>query len=133
MPLLPEFILKVDQCRDNIYIKQAVDKVVMALGKSSILQRQAPDIKFNEKEVILSWADGTIWKIKNRDLRLSCRCALCVNEMTGEKTLREKDIPSDIAAKEIIPLGNYALGITWSDGHSSGIYPYESIKKSLTV
>ncbi len=128
LPLLPEFILKVDEIHGNKFVKEAVDRVIMALGKKNIEQREVPQIEFNAQEVILSWKDGSRWVMNNRDLRLSCRCALCVNEMTGEKTLREKDIPADIAAKEIIPLGNYALGIIWNDGHSSGIYPYEAIK-----
>ncbi len=132
LPLMPEFTLKVDQFTGNLFIKQAVDKVMMALGKSSILQKEVPEIKFNEKEIILSWKDGAVWKINNRDLRLSCRCALCANEITGEKTLQGKDIPTDIAPKEIIPLGNYAIGISWSDNHSSGIYPYESIKSLIS-
>lgn len=131
LPLMPGFTLKVDQLTGNLFIKQAVDKVMMALGKSSILQKEIPKIKLNEKEVILNWTDGTSWKIKNRDLRLSCRCALCVNEMTGEKTLQKKDIPADIHPKEITPLGNYALGISWSDNHSSGIYPYENMKSLI--
>lgn len=128
LPLLPEFTLKVDELKGNQFIKQAVDRMVMALGKKSIEQTEIPKIEYNAKEVILEWKDSSRWVINNRDLRLSCRCALCVNEITGEKTLREKDIPSDIAAKEIVPLGNYALGIIWNDRHSSGIYPYESIK-----
>lgn len=65
----------------------------------------------------------------NRRLRLSCRCALCVDEITGERLLKEEEINPDIAPKEITPLGNYAVGIAWNDGHSSGIYPYQSIRE----
>ena len=133
LPLLKKFTRRVDQLTGDEFIKKAVDHVVMALGKSSILERQIPKIEFNEKEVILIWKDASRWAVSNRALRLSCRCALCVNEMTGEKSLREQDIPPDIAAKEIIPLGNYAIGISWSDGHSSGIYPYEGIEKLIQM
>ena len=38
-------------------------------------------------------------------------------------------IKADIAATQIIPLGNYAIGVTWNDGHSSGIYPYKTFEK----
>ena len=106
---------------------QAVDKVVMALGKNSILQKQIPKIEFDKEILTLTWQDGTPHKIDHRSLRLSCRCALCINELTGEKLLDEKKIRPDIAPVEVTPLGNYALGITWNDGHSSGIYPYEMI------
>ena len=87
-----------------------------------------PDIKFNEKEVILRWPAGEEVRVSNRDLRLSCRCALCSDELTGRKLIREEDIKSNIAPKEVFPLGNYAIGISWNDGHSSGIYPYKNIQ-----
>lgn len=128
-PLLPQLTLKIDRPLINDYITQAVDKVVMAVGKNRILQKQIPAIQFDARYVTLTWPDGTKIQVSNRDLRLSCRCALCVNELTGERTLREKDIRDDIAPKEITPLGNYAIGITWNDGHSSGIYPYANIKQ----
>lgn len=128
-PLLPQLTLKIDRPFINDYITHAVDKVVMAVGKNRILQRQTPTIQFDKKRVTLTWADGTKMQVTNRDLRLSCRCAFCVNELTGARTLREEDIREDIAPQEITPLGNYAIGINWNDGHSSGIYPYAHIKQ----
>ena len=53
---------------------------------------------------------------------------LRVSETTGKKLLQEETIQADIAPKKIIPLGNYAVGIEWNDGHASGIYPYNNIK-----
>ena len=43
--------------------------------------------------------------------------------------MQEKNIKADIAPREITPLGNYAIGITWNDRHSSGIYPYAAIRE----
>ena len=51
-----------------------------------------------------------------------------VNEMTGERVLRDDDVPDDVAATVIAPMGNYAVSIHWTDGHSS-IYPYEVLRK----
>ena len=79
----------------------------------------------------MSWDNGDRVSVSNRDLRLSCQCALCINEMTGEKILKERDIKNDIAPTAISPLGNYAISITWNDRHSSGIYPYKAIKKLM--
>jgi len=53
------------------------------------------------------------------------------DEMTGDKILKESNIKDDIAAVEITPLGNYAIGINWNDGHASGIYPYKNIKELI--
>ena len=129
LPLLPAFMNKIETPIANEFIMNAVDKVVMALGKNKIMQQDVPAIRFDAQAVYLKWKDGTEISVNNRDLRLSCRCAVCVNELTGELILKEKDIPADIAPKEIFPLGNYAVGINWTDGHASGIYPYKTIKE----
>ena len=126
-PLLKELSGKLEKPIQNDFLKNAVDAVIRALGKSSLTKKEIPQISFNEKETRLRWLDGKEIIVSNRDLRLSCRCALCVNELTGEQILRTENIKPDIQPKEITPLGNYAVGITWNDGHSSGIYPYKSI------
>jgi len=133
LPLMPEMIRHIDKPSANDFIAQAVDKVIMALGKSTIIEKQAPDIKFDQNTITLGWADGDQITVSNRDVRSSCQCALCVDELSGKKILKDPDIKSDIAPKEITPLGNYAIGITWNDGHSSGIYPYKNLKKLAQV
>ena len=40
-------------------------------------------------------------------------CTQSINEWTGERMLRDEDIPDDVAPEEINPLGNYAVQITW--------------------
>lgn len=128
IPIMPDLMGKFDQDIKNDVIKLATDKVVMAIGKNSITQRQVPKFQFDKQNIILKWPDEGEWIVSNRDVRLSCRCALCVNELTGAILLKKEQIRPDIMPKEIVPLGNYALGIKWNDGHTSGIYPYETIR-----
>lgn len=128
VPLLPQFTAKIFEPLANEYIMTAIDNTMRALGKSSILQKQIPTIHFDADYTFLKWPDGEEIKVSNRALRLSCRCALCVNEMTGELLLKETDIARNILPNACLPLGNYAIGINWSDGHSSGIYPYPTIR-----
>jgi len=129
VPLLPRLTGKFDGYLGNSFIQEATDHVVRAIGKATIDDKAVPGVTFDSKIVTLKWSNGQVWKVSNRDLRASCQCALCINEMTGEKTLDPSKIKADIAPTQITPLGNYAIGITWNDGHSSGIYPYLSIKK----
>ena len=62
-----------------------------------------------------------------RELRLACECALCRHEFTGEKILQEKDVPEDVKPVSIKPMGNYAVSVVWSDGHSSSVYAYDKL------
>jgi Mrp family chromosome partitioning ATPase/DUF971 family protein len=127
IPLLPQFTVKIDEPIRNEFIMGAVDKTMRALGKQSIEQKQTPMIKFDAQHVYFTWSHGNETMVNNRELRLSCRCALCINELTGEQILKPESIRSDIAPTKIFPLGNYAVGIEWNDGHNSGIYPYKTI------
>lgn len=42
--------------------------------------------------------------------------ARSVDEWTGQRTLRDEDVPDDVTPESISPLGNYAVQITWQDG-----------------
>jgi len=48
--------------------------------------------------------------------------------MTGELMLKEENVAENIMPTAATPLGNYAIGINWNDGHTSGIYPYATIR-----
>jgi DUF971 family protein len=60
-------------------------------------------------------------------LRRACKCARCVDEMSGEQLLRPDSVKSDIKPVNMKRRGNYAVAIDWSDGHTSSIYPYAQI------
>jgi len=64
-------------------------------------------------------------KMSPASLRRQCRCAMCVEEMTGRQILRPEDVLEEIKPVEIGAVGNYAVGITWTDGHKS-LFPYRS-------
>lgn len=34
-----------------------------------------------------------------------------------------------VRLEEVWPIGNYALGFRWGDGHDTGIYPYALMRK----
>lgn len=74
------------------------------------------------------WNDGSRGTCCVRTLRLACPCALCVNEHTGEKILDDSTVPGDIKLERIQSIGRYAVGLSFSDGHRSGIYPYDKMK-----
>jgi Mrp family chromosome partitioning ATPase/DUF971 family protein len=113
----------------NPFVTELVDNMIRAQGRLSIEATAIPAIEPGEEGFTVVWPDGTRGFVMHHELRASCGCANCVDERTGERLLREGDIPADIRALEIEALGNYAVRISWSDGHNTGIYPWALIRK----
>ena len=76
----------------------------------------------------IQWeAEGHVAVYPSRELRLACQCAGCVEEMTRRPTLDPASVPADVRALALDLVGAYAVHFTWSDGHSTGIYPWERL------
>lgn len=85
--------------------------------------------KLGNNSFKITWADGHESLYSAKYLRANCRCALCQNELTGEKILKESEIPADIGITKAEIIGQYALGFVFSDNHSTGIYTFENLFK----
>ena len=81
------------------------------------------------RTLAIVWADGRESRYDVRELRLACGCAHCVDEWTGEGRLDPQGVPADVHPLRIEPVGRYAIQIEWSDGHSSGIYPFRRLRE----
>jgi DUF971 family protein len=79
--------------------------------------------------VQITWEDGQTCTYPYRYLRLQCACAGCVEEMTGRQLLNVSAVPEDIIAADHLIVGKYAIQFLWTDGHDSGIYPYEMLHR----
>jgi ATP-binding protein involved in chromosome partitioning len=79
-------------------------------------------------DIKLIWNDGHQSVFIARPLRLSCPCAACVEEMTGRAILRPETVPPDVHPTAIQLVGRYGIQISWSDGHSTGIYTFEQLR-----
>lgn len=75
------------------------------------------------------WHDGEVSEFEPWLLRTRCPCAGCVDEMTGIRTLRPDAVAEDVYPTAIHYVGRYALQFLWSDGHATGIYPYEFLRR----
>jgi ATP-binding protein involved in chromosome partitioning len=124
IPILEELSGDMRAYQASPYVQKAADGVLKSVEELQLSQTELKDAGYRDGEVVLVFNDGRELASKAVDLRANCACALCISEVTGQKLVDPKKIPADINPVEILPLGNYAVGITWSDGHSSGIYPY---------
>lgn len=78
--------------------------------------------------VEITWdADGHVGRYPARTMRLACPCAACVEEMSGRPLLDAAAVPDDVRALALRLVGAYALHVAWSDGHNSGIYPWDRL------
>ena len=79
-------------------------------------------------ELEIKWADGHGSLYSTYDLRLGCRCANCVDEWNGTQRISKDSIPSDVHPLSVESVGRYGIKITWSDGHSTGIYSFDYLR-----
>lgn len=87
-----------------------------------------PKVAYNPaRGIVLTLADGEEKVCAPAAVRRACRCAHCVEEFSGKPLLDPASVPESIYPRSIVPMGNYAVAIVWSDGHSSSIYPYEQL------
>lgn len=77
----------------------------------------------------ISWDDAHQSAYNVRDLRLACRCALCVDEYTGAPKLNPTTVSQTVKPVAIKPVGNYALHVSWSDGHTTGFYRFDYLRR----
>ena len=80
------------------------------------------------RELTIAWGDGAESRYAVRRLRLACSCAHCVDEWSGEGLLDAAAVPEDVHPLAIQSVGRYAIQIDWSDGHSTGIYPFRRLR-----
>ncbi len=75
------------------------------------------------------WKDGHVSVFSPHALRLLCPCAGCIEEMTGRPILDPASVPEGVYPTAIHYVGRYALQFMWSDGHSTGFYPFEMLRR----
>jgi ATP-binding protein involved in chromosome partitioning len=85
--------------------------------------------RVGHEELHITWEDGRRSVYNNRQLRLACACAACVDEMSGERTLDPDSVPEEIWPTHIELVGHYAISITWSDAHATGIYTFDRLRQ----
>jgi DUF971 family protein len=81
-----------------------------------------------ERALRIEWTDGAITSGDFWKLRTECQCAGCVDERTGQRTLDPRTVPANVAIERMELVGNYAVRVHWSDGHSTGLYTWDRLR-----
>ncbi len=77
----------------------------------------------------LTWPDGRIDRPGYLHLRANCPCATCIDEWTGARILDPASLRPDLSLEGLEPVGTYAVRLSWNDGHASGLYTWEALRR----
>lgn len=83
--------------------------------------------KQSEFEMLIEWNNGEKFSVPFTEIRFLCPCAGCVNEHTGQRMIQRSHVQPGIRPTAVELVGRYAVQITWTDRHSSGIYPFNRL------
>jgi DUF971 family protein len=83
--------------------------------------------KFNDSRMLISWNDGESYSLPYAELRFQCPCAVCVDEHTGKRILKREQVAADIRPTDVALVGRYAVQVSWSDGHSTGMFHFDRL------
>ncbi len=83
----------------------------------------------DERTLGISWTDKNETHFDIVKLRQLCPCAVCVDEMSGTRKSSPSPSSETVRPTLIKSVGRYALTIQFNDGHNTGIYTYEYLKR----
>ena len=83
-----------------------------------------------DEAVTITFHDGHVARFDLLMLRRNCPCATCRGlRDRGEEPWPRPGSPSPLAVGDANLHGAWGLVITWNDGHSTGIYPFETLRR----
>jgi DUF971 family protein len=78
-----------------------------------------------ERGVTVIWDDDHVSRFALTDLRTNCPCAQC----RGMRQAGEAPWPGGaLRIESAETVGNWGMNVTWSDGHSTGVYAWDVLR-----
>ena len=91
------------------------------------------DIQAIGDELAIKWEDDSESFIKLETLRRHCPCAACKGEVDVMGNLyKGPDRPLSSQAFQLVRIasvGGYAMQPVWADGHSTGLYSFDYLRR----
>jgi DUF971 family protein len=84
------------------------------------------------RDFAISWNDGTESFIELEGLRRACPCAACGGEPDVLGNVARPSVsyvPASFELKRFNMVGGYAVQPHWGDGHDSGLYSYQYLRR----
>jgi DUF971 family protein len=108
------------------------------------LRKKPKEVRVHVKTgagVDIDWLDGHSSHFDFAFLRDNCPCATCNDEREKKQSRSLADLPSSpllpmykpkSKAQSATQVGNYAIQISFNDGHSTGIFSYAYLRTLCT-
>ena len=91
------------------------------------------DLQIIGQELAVKWDDGSESYIGLETLRRACPCAGCKGEVDVLGHLHQGPAPTLTADSyqllRLVPVGSYAVQPMWRDGHGTGLYTFDYLKR----
>ncbi len=99
-------------------------------------QSHVPDqveVSNTGQQMTIVWSDGHKSEYTLFGLRKNCPCVECRGghgQMGSfDKSLFRVEPTREVEVEQIRQVGNHAIRIYWSDGHNSGMYQWETLRR----
>jgi len=94
------------------------------------------DIQHIGQELAIKWEDGREDFVSLEALRRACPCAGCKGEMdilgNVYKNPEKPYAPNAFQLVRLKRIGGYAMAPVWADGHDSGLFSFEYLRRLAT-
>ena len=100
--------------------------------------------RLGDEALKIAWNDGRVDTLPAAVLRAHCPSATSKAKrgdeshekpLTGRRALKvvSHSVDEQLRIEQVWAVGNYAIGMRWSDGHDSGIYSYDYLRSLGTL
>jgi len=96
------------------------------------VQLELKNVQLIGEELALLWADGAESFFPLERLRRACPCASCGGEPDVLGNISRPDVNYSDKSFELVGwqlIGGYALQPRWGDGHSTGLYSFQYLRR----
>ncbi len=83
-------------------------------------------------ELAIAWSDGAESFLQLEHLRRACPCAACGGEPDVLGNIYRPEVtytPDSFTLRGYQMVGGYALQPTWGDGHGTGLYTFNFLRR----
>lgn len=91
------------------------------------------EVHQSEAELYIKWGDGHKSFYPLFGLRKNCPCVECrgghARMGSFDKSLFKVEPTQHVEIEDIKQIGNHAIRIYWNDGHSNGMYQWETLRE----